>query len=83
MCTHLIVKAKNGDVVVARSMDFAAPTGIKTSEWNVGHKINKTVSVAIPFIGKYTENDIAGEAIRSVSDGFNKEGLSVGTLWLP
>lgn len=83
MCTNLNIKAANGEVVVARSMDFASPTGVSTSEWPVGHKINRNWTVKIPFIGKYTEKDALGINVRCVSDGFNKAGLSLGTLWLP
>lgn len=83
MCTNLAIKAGDNSVIVARSMDFASPTGLKTGEWSMGHKINKDWKVNIPFIAKYTEKDLGIGTLRCVSDGFNKSGLSIGTLWLP
>lgn len=94
MCTNLSIVTKpkatvenphpTPEVLVARTMDFASPTGVSTAEWPVGHQINKDWKVNIPFKAKFTEKDfgVLGK-LRCVSDGFNRDGLSIGTLWLP
>lgn len=90
MCTNLFVKAKNGDVVVARSMDFASPTGMSNGRWEVGHKITDKFKVEIGFVGKYSKIGLdtplvegIEPGLKCVSDGMNDAGLSVSSLWLP
>lgn len=92
MCTELLVKAKDSSVVVARTMDFASPTGQKYGLFNAGEKVTNPAenlevgSVTIPFKAKFTDAGftLAGKhfGARMISDGFNKEGLSLATLWL-
>lgn len=79
MCTNLTIKAKDGSVIVARTMDFASETGALTSIWPQGRIITLEHKVNIEFKAKYTHKD----GMNFVSDGYNVKGLSVGSLWLP
>ncbi|APA83217.1 linear amide C-N hydrolase [Francisella tularensis] len=75
MCTEVSIKAKDGSVVVARTMDFAKPTGQKFKEFT-NHKYK--------FKAKLTDiSFLKWSLLECVSDGFNEKGLSIATLWLP
>lgn len=78
MCTRLSIKAKSGEVVVARTMDFASPTGQDYGEWKAGCKV-MGVEMKHSFKGKFK----TVETFHIMCDGQNDAGLSLESLWLP
>lgn len=77
MCTRIFFKDADGKAYVARTMDFASDVGADYGEYLPGS--HGLIDTTIPFKAKFTLK--AG--VRMVSDGFNKNGLSIETLWLP
>lgn len=79
MCTRLSIKAKSGEVVVARTMDFAKPTGQDFGEWKAGCKV-MGVEMKYSFKGKFKTVE---DTFHIMCDGQNEAGLSLESLWLP
>lgn len=94
MCTKInYINPKRKIAVSARTMDFASPTGTKyglfKSGLNLQNQVDGTDLGATKFDFKAKFSDIGftmlGKhfGVRTVSDGLNSQGLSLGTLWLP
>jgi choloylglycine hydrolase len=95
MCTKInYINSKKKIAVSARTMDFASPTGQKFGLFKAGLKLQNQVNnssdeftTKYDFKAKFSDIgfNFAGKhyRIRTVSDGLNSAGLSLGTLWLP
>lgn len=94
MCTKInYINPKKKIGVSFRTMDFASPTGTKYGLFKAGLTLKNQVEDkdlgATKFDFKAKFSDIGFTmlnkhyGIRTVSDGLNSQGLSLGTLWLP
>lgn len=94
MCTKInYINPKRKIAISVRTMDFASPTGQKFGLFKAGinlqNQLEGTESGTTKYDFKAKFSDIgfvfAGKhfGVRTVSDGLNEAGLSLGTLWLP
>ncbi len=75
MCTRFQITAKDGSVLVCRTMDFAKSVGDNYQEFRTDGFIS--------FKGKYSSYGLPWLKEDVICDGLNKEGLSLEALWLP
>ena len=85
-CTDFILKARDGNCVVGRSMEFGQilPTAVKLfpkGEQVQSAGYNRTPGMR--WSSKYTYLAMVNTAAHAVMDGFNEKGLSLGLLWFP
>lgn len=95
MCTKTnYINTKKKIALSARTMDFASATGQKYGLFKAGTKLqnpteNADTGATTKFDFKAKFSDIGFSVagfhfgVRTVSDGLNSAGLSLGTLWLP
>ena len=94
MCTKInYINPKRKIAISVRTMDFASPTGQKFGLFKAGLKLQNQVegtengTTKFDFKAKFSDIGFvfAGKhfGVRTVSDGLNEAGLSLGTLWLP
>jgi choloylglycine hydrolase len=85
-CTDIKIQAKDGSVVVARSMEFEFDI---QSKLNVVEKGQKKLSHApkemngIEWTSKYKIAYLDGFGLDGATDGMNEKGLSVEILYMP
>lgn len=86
MCTNLRVKAKDGSVVIARTMEFALeleskllvfPRNMNFASRAPGGEPGVSYKSEFGFVG------VNGLGVPMVSDGMNEKGLYFGALYLP
>lgn len=83
MCTALILKAKNGDVVMGRTMDFSHVLNPKLYRIPAGYHL-KGISGRQSMKTNYSLLGV-GQSIpgHTLADGTNEQGLSVAALYFP
>lgn len=85
-CTDFLIKAEDGSCVVGRSMEFAAMLPVRVQLFTRGQQ---TQSIApnnqkgMEWTNKYAFIGMYIPPLKTVVDGFNEKGLSVGALWMP
>jgi choloylglycine hydrolase len=87
-CTSFILKAQNGDVVYARTMEFALPLSSKLMVMprnfeNQGVGPDGKLGSGLPFKAKYGATGMNGLDLPDFVDGMNEKGLTGGMLFLP
>lgn len=85
-CTDFVVKATDGTVVAARSMEWGADLGSRLAAHAHGEqRVSRTPKgkPGLQWISKYgfVGTDVSG--LDAIVDGMNEKGLSFGELWLP
>lgn len=86
MCTCFKVKAKDGSVVVGRTMEFGVDLQSKITVFPKGYKFQGTGPDNKPGLsweGKYGIVGMDAFGLPIVSDGINEMGLYVGDLYQP
>ncbi|HEY9788198.1 MAG TPA: linear amide C-N hydrolase [Candidatus Obscuribacterales bacterium] len=83
MCTDFRIKARDGSVVVGRSMEFALDLKARICSHPRGEKLEGAAANGAKWTSVY--GFLACECLDGphVVDGFNEKGLSVGLLWHP
>ncbi|KPJ68581.1 hypothetical protein AMJ44_06140 [candidate division WOR-1 bacterium DG_54_3] len=86
-CTDFQVKAKDGSVIISRSMEFAIDLRSEVAAFPRGQKytsVNEKGVKGISWTSKYgfLAVDAFGEQ-EAIMDGMNEAGLSVEFLWFP
>lgn len=87
-CTSFILKAQNGDVVYARTMEFALPLSSKLMVMprnfeNQGVGPDGKLGSGLSFKAKYGATGMNGLDLPVFVDGMNEKGLSGGLLFFP
>ncbi len=86
-CTDIKVQAKNGDVVIGRTMEFAIDTKDQLQRYLQGQTFQTTNpdgSISMQWRGKYNFVGIyAQDAKDAVFDGVNEHGLAAEALLFP
>lgn len=86
MCTCFKIKAKDGSVVVGRTMEFGIDLQSKITIFPRGYKFQATgpnSKAGFSWEGKYGMVGMDAFGLPVVSDGINEMGLYVGDLYLP
>ena len=82
MCTRIVYHGANGDVIVARSMDWNADIGTNLWIFPRGMERNgETGSNSLRWTSKYGSVISSGYDL-STTDGMNEKGLAANALWL-
>jgi choloylglycine hydrolase len=85
-CTDFRVQAKDGSVIVARSMEFALDLSSNLRTSTRGRVFTNTTPNNKPGLtwkAKYGYVFLDGMNVDAVLDGMNEEGLSIEVLFLP
>lgn len=85
-CGDLLLKAKDGAYINARSMEFGVPTDSTVIASARNTKFQSETpdgSKGLKWSSKYGYVGIAGLGVDVPLDGLNEKGLSFGALWLP
>ena len=80
-CTRLVYLGSNGDVITARSMDWA--DDVMTNLWifpRAMHRNGEVGSNSFEWTSRYGSVIASGYDI-STTDGMNEKGLVVNALW--
>jgi choloylglycine hydrolase len=85
-CTDIVVAAKDGAQIVARSMEFDVPLGsnLRSSTQNRNFSsITPDGKSGLAWNAKYGYVYLDGMGQNTVIDGMNEKGLSIEALYLP
>lgn len=85
-CTGIRLIARNGDVVFARTLEFA--TDIKSEVIMVPRGFARTGTApggkaGMRWTSRYASLGANGEKLPFIFDGLNEKGLAVGTFYFP
>lgn len=85
-CTNFNIKTKDNAQIIGRSLEFAQelPTEIKV--FQRGMRMQSTMpdhQPAMHWTSKYGYVGMVFSPAKTVIDGFNEKGLSIGALWMP
>ncbi len=85
MCTSFRLKAKNGTILVGRTMEFAADLGWQLMTVPIGTQFIGTSPSGAGHLWETTHGFLGISALgrRSAVDGLNDAGLYAGLLYLP
>lgn len=86
MCTCLKVKAKDGSIVIGRTMEFGLDPGSKIAIFPKGFKFQALITDNRPGFSWDGEYGFVGMSLLDqamTDDGINEKGLYVGLLYLP
>ena len=85
-CTHFQLQAKDGAILIGRSMEFAQPLKSEI----VSHPRGETITSSAPqgkpglkWTSSYGYLAVNALGLNTAVDGLNETGLSIGGLWLP
>ncbi|WP_291326172.1 choloylglycine hydrolase family protein [Desulfovibrio sp. UCD-KL4C] len=85
-CTDFVVKAKDGTVVNARTMDFAVNDQAKVTVYPRGKKWSSPApnkAKGLQWKQRYGFVGFSILGLTASTDGMNEKGLSAKALWLP
>lgn len=85
-CTDFRVKAKDGSVVIGRSMEWALDMNSQVKLYPRGQTIQSKApngQNGVKWTSKYGYLGVNGMGVDSILDGMNEKGLGVGGLWMP
>jgi len=85
-CTDFLLKSEDNTVVVGRSMEFAKVLPTQIQIFPKGQQVQSVApnnQKGLSWTSRFDYVGLVYTPAKTVVDGFNERGLSVGALWLP